>query len=451
MDTHQLELLDNADPTDVGRRLRAARIARGLTQSELAGTDVSVAYVSRMESGHRRPTAKVLGQLARRLDVPIEQLLGAIPARELDEIRLLLDYAELALESGEPQDAAARAAEALERLTGTGADELVERARFLHARALEALGETDEAILAFEELLDEKVGGLTRARAGIALSRSYRESGDLGRAIETGEAILAQLEDLGLGRSDEAVQLAVTVAAAYFERGDAAHAVRVCRAAIAKAETLDSPTGRASAYWNASVMQSHRGQIADAVPLAERALALLSEGKDARNLARLRAELGRLQLALDPPALEESLRNLEQAASELTWTSAAPVEKAWIQLGLAEAHFLSGDLTGTRDLTANVLALAEGDGPLVVAQAKSLQGQTYALEGDVAQAAALYQEAIHLLSAVGADRGAAQLWFDLAEQLDHIGMADAARDAYRRAAASTGLRTRTTTRTGSLV
>jgi tetratricopeptide (TPR) repeat protein len=198
-------------------------------------------------------------------------------------------------------------------------------------------------------------------------------------------------------------------------------------------------------------MQARRGQFSDAVPLAERALALLGEGKDARNLARLRAELGRLQLTLDPPALEESLRNLEQAAADLAWTSAAPVERAWIQLGLAEAHFLGGDLAGTRELTATALSLADGEGPLVEAQAKSLEGQTYALEGDIAQAATLYQEAIHLLSGVGADQGAAQLWFDLAEQLDHIGMSDAARDACRRAAASTGLRTRTSTTIRSLV
>ena len=80
----------------------------------------------------------------------------------------------------------------------------------------------------------------------------------------------------------------VSEAAAYCERGDTAHAVRLCSKAIAQAETLDSPRARASAYWNASVMQANRGDIVAAVPLAERALSLLSEGQDARNLARLR-------------------------------------------------------------------------------------------------------------------------------------------------------------------
>ena len=50
----------------------------------------------------------------------------------------------------------------------------------------------------------------------------------------------------------------------------------------------------------ASSRQS-RVRSANAVPLAERALALLSEGQDSRNLARLRTALGTMQLQLDPP------------------------------------------------------------------------------------------------------------------------------------------------------
>ncbi|HET9499190.1 MAG TPA: helix-turn-helix domain-containing protein [Marmoricola sp.] len=441
MDARQVELLRNADPSDLGHRLRSVRIARGWTQSQVAGPGVSVAYVSRLESGQRRPTVRVLTELARRLDVPIGQLLGAVAPQEADEIRLTLDYAELALESGEPEDAATRALEALERLRSSDVDGLAERARFLHARALEAQGRMDDAIVELETLIARAAGGLVRIKAGIALSRAYRESGDLGRAIDTGERMLAQLTDSGLDSSDEAVQLAVTVAAAYFERGDSGHAVRICRAAIAKAEALGSPTARASAYWNASAMQARRGEIQDAVPLAQRALALLSEGQDARNLARLRTELGRLQLSLDPPALEDAEQNLLQAAADLSWTSATPVDRAWIDLGLARARYLSGDMVGTRELTANVLSFAHGHAPLAEAEATSLEGQAYAAAGETARAAESFHQAVHLLSAIGADRGAAQLWFDLADQFEQIGMGDEARDAYRRAAASTGLRT----------
>ncbi|RYP88003.1 helix-turn-helix domain-containing protein [Nocardioides guangzhouensis] len=452
MDARQIDVLNRCDPAELGRRLRAVRLSRGMTQSDVAGSGMSIAYVSRMESGQRRPTVKVLDEIAHRLEVSVEELLGQPAPREVDEIRLTLDYAELSLESGEPLEAATRVGEALGRLESAPVDGLDVRARFLNARAHEALGHTDDAIEELESLVaGGAVSGLMRVKAGIALSRVYRESGDLGRAIDTGEHVLAELTESGLDSSDEAVQLAVTIAAAYFERGDSGHAVRICRAAIAKAEELGSPTARASAYWNASAMQARRGDIGNAAPLAERALALLSEGQDSRNLARLRTELGRLQLALDPPAVEQARENLEKAAEELAWSSAAPVDRAWTQLGLARAGFLAGDLVGGRELANEVHAISDGHAPLAEAEARALEGQTYAAEGDMAQAARAYQQAVLVLSAIGADRGAAQLWFDLADLLDQVGLADEARAAYRRAAASTGLRARTRTPTRSLV
>jgi transcriptional regulator with XRE-family HTH domain len=444
MDTRHIGLLKDCDPTEVGARLKALRLSKELTQADVAGDAMSVAYLSRMESGQRRPTAKMLAQLAQRLDVSVDELLGGTTSRELDEIRLTLDYAELSLESGEAGEALTHVRDALDRLAAAPTDALNDRARFLAARAYETLGRTDDALDELERLVgDARVPGLLRANAGIALSRVYRESGDLGRAIDTGERVLADLAQTGLDSCDEAVQLTVTLAAAYFERGDAGHAVRICRGAIAKAEALGSPRARASAYWNASAMQARRGDILTAAPLAERALALLSEGQDTRNLARLRGELGNLQLALNPPDVDEARRNLEKAAAELDWSSAAPVDKAWTQLGLARARFLAGDLAGSRELTLEVHEISDGHAPLAAAEAKALEGQTYAAEGDMAGAARAYQEAVLLLSAIGADRGAAQLWFDLAGLLDEVGQGEAARDAYKRAAASTGLRTRT--------
>jgi tetratricopeptide (TPR) repeat protein len=189
-------------------------------------------------------------------------------------------------------------------------------------------------------------------------------------------------------------------------------------------------------------MQARRGDVAAAVPLAERALALLGEGQDARNLARLRTEVGRLQLELDPPELDEARHNLEQAAAEMEWSSATPVDRAWTLLGLAKVSFMAGDLVGSRDLIAQVQTTADGHAPLAEAEALTLEGRTLAADGDPDLAALSYQKAVHRLSAIGADQGAAQLWFDLADLLEGVGLSEAALDAYRRAAVSTGLRAR---------
>lgn len=62
----------------VGPRLRALRKQRGTTLTDLAATTgISVSTLSRLESGHRRPTLELLLPLARAHQVPLEELVGA--------------------------------------------------------------------------------------------------------------------------------------------------------------------------------------------------------------------------------------------------------------------------------------------------------------------------------------------------------------------------------------
>src|SRR5215210_807394 len=100
MDPHLAELSKSIDPAILGRRLRNARVAAGLTQTEAAGGHASTAYISRIEAGQRRPDLKLLAELADRLGTTVEELLVGITRNKRDELRLELDYAELALASG---------------------------------------------------------------------------------------------------------------------------------------------------------------------------------------------------------------------------------------------------------------------------------------------------------------------------------------------------------------
>ena len=448
MDVQDADLLKELDPSELGQRIRAARVAKGWTQTQLAGDDISVGYVSRIESGQRRPNSQTLDDLALRLGVPTEHLLRGVTAREYDEIKLTLDFAELSLETGQHLEAESQAREALDRAAVASQDELVFRGHYIVARALEGQGNLDDAILELENLVYSRKGGLLRIKSAIAMVRCLKESGDLNRAIEVGERVMASLEGSHIDSCDEAVQLAVSVAAAHHLRGDVGHAIRMCRKAIVKAETLDSPTARASAYWNASVFEAERGAVNNAVPLAERALALLGEGQDSRNLARLRNALGRMHLELDPPDVSEAKRHLEKAAEELAWSSASSGELASNRLAIARADYLDGRLTPAGDACVEVIATMKNDVPILAAEAEALAGQVSAARGDVDEATRAYRRAVFTLTGVGADRDAAQLWFELADLLEDIGDVEASRDAYRSAAASSGLRPRAKVRTG---
>src|SRR5260370_9997568 len=60
----------------LGQRLRRARLARNLTQGEVARNQFSVSYVSAVERGQIRPSLGALEKLAERLQVPLTDLLG---------------------------------------------------------------------------------------------------------------------------------------------------------------------------------------------------------------------------------------------------------------------------------------------------------------------------------------------------------------------------------------
>ncbi|WP_427015583.1 helix-turn-helix domain-containing protein [Pseudarthrobacter sp. P1] len=101
-----------------GDRLRNERMARSLTQAELGGDLYSASYVSLLENGRREPTAEVIKQLAKQLQLaphavqewtmpvsPAETayLLAALYARQSWDMR---DYAAAARQAGAAADQA---------------------------------------------------------------------------------------------------------------------------------------------------------------------------------------------------------------------------------------------------------------------------------------------------------------------------------------------------------
>lgn len=435
-----IELTKTVDAATLGARLRSARLRAGLTQSQLAGPDLSTAYVSRIEAGQRRPDPTLLEAMAARLEVPVEELLVGASADRVAELQVELDLAQLSLVGGD-------AAQALTRLDAVLADldeiaglpDLQRQALDSRAFALEALGRYDAAILALEGRVDAGPFDLSWLEAMTALSRCYRESGDLVAAVEVGERAAHYIAEHELGGLSEAVALTLTVAAAHFERGDVAHASRLCQRALAEADEHGSAEARAAAYWNASVMESRGGRAEVALKLARKALAIFEAGEDARNLARLRTQVGILELRMDPPEPQSALVVLSRAQAELDLSSASRADRADNLLAQARAHFLLGHWERTDELLAATLDQAGASAPLVAADARLLQGQVLAGQGSVDEAKRAFREAVLLLSGVGADRGAAQIWFELGGLLEGLGDAAGALDAFRRAAASTGL------------
>jgi tetratricopeptide (TPR) repeat protein len=449
MDARLAELSRTIDKRELGRRMRNARIAAGMTQAEVAGEDITAGYVSRIEDGQRRPDLALLGRLAARMGATLEDLLdGAASPVRLD-LMLALDHAELALAGGDPHAALAEADRLSAEIGPHGAGDLLRRCAMIRAGALEAVGQLNQAIMQLEDLCARPTPSADWLRCLIALSRCHRETGDLDRAIAVGEDAQAKIAELELEGLTESIQLSVTVASAYMFRGDLHKAMRLCLRAIEQAEAVNSPIAKASAYWNASLIELRNGAKELALDLARKALIYFEIGEDGRNLARLRGHVADMQLELDPPDASGALATLTQAFQELEWSSGSAVDRASQLQTRARAYLLRGDTAEALADVQESLELVPEDAIVERAYGYSILGQVEMSADNVDAAREAFLTAVRLLSAAGADREAAQLWLDLGVRLKELGDSEAALDAFQRAAVSTGLKAPTAKLTAS--
>jgi len=427
--------LAEMDPSELGARIKRARVAAGLTQTELAGGRISTGYLSRIESGSRRADSDLCRFLAERLGISVSELVGGITRDRRAELEMTLDHAELALAGGNHRQADALARQTRQALAGSSHQDLEHRARYVIALCAEAENKLDTAIAELQDLLHETEGQYFSAVVGIALSRCLREAGDAARAVDIGEATLRLLAQRNLDGLEDGIRLAVTVASAHYERGDIHQAVTMCRAAIEAADNLESDEARASAYWNASLIEQEAGRVGEAVRLARRAVSMMEAGTSTRNIARLRTQLGLYYLSQDEPMLAEAEECLERAARELEWSSASRADIARNQLNLARARVLAGRYAEAIDLTDDVLATI--DHAIMTPEAMVISGASHLMSGDRESAATAFAAARDALQ--GTDlpqRG--RVWFELADALTEFGDTQGAVAAYREAALAFG-------------
>src|SRR5688572_22253674 len=162
------------DPAAVGRRLKEARLAAGLSQRQLSFPGCSSAYISRLEAGDRVPSLQLLRKLARKLGVdeeylargvqrveqPPPELVEAEVARRLGDFNLARERYQAVLEATTSASAREQAARRLAELRGErvaeeeqrtvvpgGLEDPGERASVLwrHSRTLLAEGDRDAA------------------------------------------------------------------------------------------------------------------------------------------------------------------------------------------------------------------------------------------------------------------------------------------------------------------
>lgn len=425
--------------TTIADRVRQARLAAGLSQTALAGDALSPSYISLIESGRREPTDAALGILAQRLGSTVEYLKHGDEGPAESRAKLALDYARLDLLSGEP-------ASARDRILALDLDSVTRQvrvdARLALAQAHELLGDLEAAVGVLEPLLAQartESHHLDAAAAATALVASYLESGDLGRALELGDRQLVELEDAGLTGTDEHLRLGSTTLWAYVERGDLLYATHRAAELIRQAESLGTPRGRGSVYWNAALVAEQRREYTLAKRYTERALALLGEGEVSRDIPRLRLNYAWLLLRSEPAEPAEALVQLDRAAPELA-VSGSEVELARVDIERSRAHLMQGDPIAAEGYARTALDRL-GDQPRLDGSAAQLAlGDALHARGEIEAASRAYGWAADMLGMMSASRQSAAVWRELGDRFLGHGDVTAAAQAFDRALREAGFR-----------
>ena len=174
----------------VGERLRQARLARGLTQEQLARGVATKGFISQVECNRATPSLAKLRLMAERLGLPLGHFTGDHTPLELTYLR---KGAELAVKAKEPAQALAMVDEAgpLARTANERAD--LERIR---GTALDALNRLPEALVALQTAAadappdDPELNGAIYAEIGTVLN----EQEQFNFAVEAGRRALHWLE-----------------------------------------------------------------------------------------------------------------------------------------------------------------------------------------------------------------------------------------------------------------
>jgi transcriptional regulator with XRE-family HTH domain len=352
-------------PTHFGDRLRTLRRDAGLSQSELAGKDLSASYISLLESGKRTASSEVLHELAARLGCSAQLLIDGRQSDREQHIELELAYAKLAIEHAESGDAAQRLqrlldddeADTLPLRTGDQISDLL-------ATACERLGDLDRSLALLVPLFERACADqpdlpthLLVTDLGIRLTRIQTAAGDRISAVEVGRRALAAAKAQGLSATTDYFRLAATVFAAYVVRGDWTTATRLADQYLAEALQHGEVAGQAALLWNASLLAHRRGDTARARGMAERAMGLLSELDNARDYARLRVEVASMALSGESPNVTWAADLLQRCASDLK-DLGTPVDLARWHVVDSQVLLCQGDPAGAEASARQALDLA---------------------------------------------------------------------------------------------
>ncbi len=424
----------------IGARIRRLRLEAKLSQTELAGDELSPSYVSLIESGKRTPSDDAVRLLVRRLGCQEADILDGWLEDRRRRIELELAYARLARRHGERGSALER----LVALVGEGNLDPASRdeAEYELAVTYEVVGDLDAALDHVLPLLERCLAGsnaVPLTAVGVVACGCLLRSGDAAAAFRLGERALAATLERDLEGTDEHLELAATVLDAQFMSGELDAAAARARELVDLAMRAGGPGGQAGLLWNAAIIAEARGQLDEAVRLSTRALGLMSEQGGSRDLPRLQCEVAAFLLSADATNAREAVALLDAAFPTLQDLGSTIDLGCW-KLQRARAELALGNPVEAELAAREAVQRLDPHKIPEAVRAHIVLGDCLAVTGHSDQAVVEYSHAAEALRLMPATRHQATLWRDLGDRRADQGDPEQAVDAYRRALDLAGIR-----------
>lgn len=393
-----------------GRRLRALRVSRGLSQAELAGSEISATYLSRLESGARPPTPRVLSYLCTRLDVTSSAFrasAGGPLARALATVTTV---------SASPQPASVLESALLQEQDGDAV--LRWQAHWLLARCYQMQGRPAEGLRQVRELTelsDEIDLPDLRVRSRVRLARMLRDSGDLARARTCASEALSLAEQEDLPRRDR-VEALMTLISLDAENGQL---VQARERADRLVDTLDDEIPvrlQVEVLWTAATVCVRLGDRAAAAEAMQRALDRMPSSEDPVLWMRVRLAAASMYLQMDPPDTLQARLRLKEAGS-VADVMGMPLHQCELLILLGQLAFREGRLADAREISDEIAERDEDLGLRERVRLGILDNQLAVLEGNRADAVAGMERIAKEAQEAGSVELSAQVWRALAEAL----------------------------------
>jgi tetratricopeptide (TPR) repeat protein len=417
-------------PSALGKRIRQARQALGLSLAAVAGDDFSRAFLNQVELGRAQPSTQTLRIIAQRLQQPIEYFLED-PGDSRAAIELALAEAEMDLHRGAADRAEALMTRLLERSIPielrTLAQLTLAAAYLKQARPLEA-----------KPVLEEAIALAERSGWDQLLVELYDRMGSvyylLRRAHTAGNWF-----DKALGRyesarvTDPALKARVLGHRAnlHYVAGQPVEAIAAYEGAIASAEQVLDMPALAGIYEGLALSLQRTGQYARALTYAQRGLRIFETVRDVRMAAQLRLNMA--EMLLQQGRAIEAERLFAEGAEHLRRIADHELLPHLIA-GMAESALERRDLeNASRRIDDALDAATKSSDPLAWVAVHRVAGRVWHALGRRDAAHRHFGRALELAATVENPDLRARVTYDFARALEAEGDAAGAALRFRQA------------------